>query len=891
MRHCVPAVFLFFAAALLLTAMAHGEEQLPPPRRILIINSYHAGMPFSDEEVRGLRSALPPATEVFIEYMDTKRLHDPAYMELLAKIYTMKYTFKHFDTVVALDNDAVNFLLKEADRIFPGIPIVFCGVNNPAPNMLDGHEQFTGVIETMDIEASLELGMALYPAAQQILVITDHSTTGVSNRKVLEAVAASGTLPVPLRFLDPGTGLDLTELVKALKKETLPSLIYYADFFQDKHGHALNLTSVIPQVVQAAPGPVMVHSDMYLSNGVLGGKLNSGFRQGVAAAGMVQRIWNGEKPSSIPVMYENINAITLDYQVMKHWQINSEGLAGQEKINFINLPPDPWDGYARYLFIVLLLAMFEGLLILWLLRLLRQQKRLRAQALCSEIRFREVFEMAPVPMCEVLNDGTFIALNRHFITTLGYTLEDIPAVDVWWQKAYPDPEYRHVAMTGWNAAFEATPQHVTPLEFQVTAKDGSVHSMLISATRLDQSVVVSFFDITRRKQSELALQRSEEKFSRIFQLAPECIAFVRTKDFVITDVNAAVEQFCGYTAAEVIGRSTRELYIGLHSPEEIVALRKELEENAILNHEYRYRHRDGSERIGVMSMSRVHLDGEESAVIITHDITQSKHLREMMIHTEKMLSMGGIAAGIAHEINNPLGIIMQSAQTLVQRMRPDFPPNLKAAEQVGLQMDALQQYTTARQLNVFVTDILNAASRAANIIRHMLDFSRRSESQRTLCSLEHIVNRALELASNDYDLKRSFDFKRIRITQTIAPDLPPINCTETEIEQVLLNIFRNAAQAMTRPEVFSPAIDIRISLQQGMVHLEIEDNGPGIPEGIRSRIFEPFFTTKPQGMGTGLGLSVSYFIITQGHDGYLEVRSTESKGTTFLIDLPAWSPQ
>jgi signal transduction histidine kinase len=167
----------------------------------------------------------------------------------------------------------------------------------------------------------------------------------------------------------------------------------------------------------------------------------------------------------------------------------------------------------------------------------------------------------------------------------------------------------------------------------------------------------------------------------------------------------------------------------------------------------------------------------------------------------------------------------------------------------------------------------------------MLDFSRLSQSNRVSCSLPAIVDKALALASSDFDLKKSFDFKKIAISKKYCESIPHIECTETDIEQVVLNLLRNAAQAMGEdwPE---PFIEIRLSRQNDWARLEVEDNGPGIPEAIQNRIFEPFFTTKAPGVGTGLGLSVSYFIITKGHGGKMSVQSTPGRGSVFTVELP-----
>jgi signal transduction histidine kinase len=266
-------------------------------------------------------------------------------------------------------------------------------------------------------------------------------------------------------------------------------------------------------------------------------------------------------------------------------------------------------------------------------------------------------------------------------------------------------------------------------------------------------------------------------------------------------------------------------------------------------------------------------------------------MQELMIQSEKMRSVGGMAAGIAHEINNPLGIIMQASHNLALRTRPDFHKNREAASAIGLNMDLLEQYMRIRKLDVFLADIQAAGGRAAGIIRRMLDFSRMSESTRTRCDVKRLIEQSLALARTDYDFEMSYDFNRVKIDLCIEDDLPGIRCTETEIEQVILNLLRNAAQAMASvsPSIKTPRIRISVSARSGGVRIEVEDNGPGMAPEVCSRVFEPFFTTKPPGVGTGLGLAVSYFIVTNGHGGEMSVESVPGQGTRFIIDLPSES--
>jgi len=298
--------------------------------------------------------------------------------------------------------------------------------------------------------------------------------------------------------------------------------------------------------------------------------------------------------------------------------------------------------------------------------------------------------------------------------------------------------------------------------------------------------------------------------------------------------------------------------------------------------------KDGKTLICLMSSEALSIEEDAYSLNVCHDVTEQKKIQEVMIQSEKMISVGGIAAGIAHEINNPLGIVLQASQNLVTRTRPDFPKNLEVARDIGLDLELLDRYMKERKLHVFIEDIREAGKRAAFIVRNMLDFSRRSESERRLCSMRDIAEKSLSLAGSDYDLKKNYDFKRIRVEILQEGDIPLVFCSETEIEQVFLNLFRNSAQAISdsAKPVQNPRISVRISSAGDWVHIEIDDNGPGIPQEVQRRIFEPFFTTKKPGEGTGLGLSVSYFIITRGHGGRIYAATNEEGGTRFTIELP-----
>lgn len=278
------------------------------------------------------------------------------------------------------------------------------------------------------------------------------------------------------------------------------------------------------------------------------------------------------------------------------------------------------------------------------------------------------------------------------------------------------------------------------------------------------------------------------------------------------------------------------------------------------------------------------------AVILLMEVTEKVLMEDVLIQSEKMLSVGGLAAGMAHEINNPLAGIIQTVSVLRKRLvgGEEVPANRQKAEESGIELDALKRYLIARDIPRMFDSIKTSGRQISEIVENMLSFSRKEDNRQSSHNMEELIDKTLQLAVTDYDLKKKYDFRQIEIEKNYRGNLPQVICESNQIQQVLLNILRNGAQAMQENEDRDHKFIIRTSLleERDMISIELEDNGPGMDEKTRKKVFEPFFTTKPVGIGTGLGLSVSYFIITETHKGELFVTSHMGKGTVFTIHLP-----
>ncbi|HPJ35991.1 MAG TPA: PAS domain S-box protein [Spirochaetota bacterium] len=513
----------------------------------------------------------------------------------------------------------------------------------------------------------------------------------------------------------------------------------------------------------------------------------------------------------------------------------------------------------------------------------------------SEMKFKAVMEQSTLPMLIVNSRGGLVDANLAWERLWEY--DKIEAIGRY--NVLSDAQL-HLLKPLIDKALEGSPVDLPELRYKRPSLNGDTDTSLWVTGRAYplkdcdgkvSNVVIIIEDITERKRAEEAMRLSEEKFRNIFNNMT--VGYFRTGiDGTLIDVNPACLKIFGFEtfeeAKEFSGNTTENVYV---SEKEWNTVRdKMITAEASFIGNVMLRRKDGTEFKGGLNM-RVVPSAEGQPLYIeglVEDVTERERTQEMLIQSEKMITVAGLAAGMAHEINNPLGIIMQNAENALHRMLDDLPGNFEAAESVGTDFQKIKDYASARRIDRYLTAVRDAGSRAAKIVANMLKFSRGTESKFDYLNINNVIDKALDLASNDYDLKSNYDFRKIKIVKNYS-DLPDVPCAETQIEQVFLTIFKNSAHAMMRnkpDESREHSIRISTFKDDGFVKIEVSDNGPGMDGSTRKRIFEPFFTSSISGGGAGLGLSVPYYIIVTGHDGTISVESAPGKGSKFTITLP-----
>ncbi len=520
-------------------------------------------------------------------------------------------------------------------------------------------------------------------------------------------------------------------------------------------------------------------------------------------------------------------------------------------------------------------------------RLAEEQLRGAHADLKRSLRFTEVLlEAIPIPIFYKDHKRRYLGCNQSFAEIMGVSaaeMEGKTAEDIW-----PDMSDPYHAMDckllaeGGSQIYEA----------RVRNKNNEIRDVIFAkrvfADEHNQisGIIGSFLDITDRNRDAADNARLRSLLANIINSMPSMLIGVDA-DGRIAQWNQQAARETGLPEEAVQGQPLDRVIPWLAAEMDKVRLaiarKKPLFEGKLS------RAVDGETLYEDITIYPLVTNGVEGAVIRIDNVTSKVRIEEMLIQSEKMLSVGGLAAGMAHEINNPLASIMGNAQVMETRLTKPLPQNILAAANAGATFEAIQAYMEARGIPKMLQAIRGSGAQAAQIVSNMLSFSRKNDSQMVPENILDLLNTTLDLAATDYDLKKNYDFKKIEIKKEFGPNIPLVRCAASKLQQVFLNLLRNGAEAMsekTYPPGEHPCFIVRAQAVEPWVRIEIEDNGPGMEEGIRKRVFEPFFTTKPTGKGTGLGLSVSYFIITEGHGGQMTVQTAIGQWTRFRIDLP-----
>lgn len=488
-----------------------------------------------------------------------------------------------------------------------------------------------------------------------------------------------------------------------------------------------------------------------------------------------------------------------------------------------------------------------------------EQKKAEETLRQSEEKYRQLFNSVSDAIYFHQTDqdgrGRFIEVNDGATRLMGYTREEFLKMS---PRELDDPdntedaaEVRQKMLLDGHVVFERI--HVAKDDRRIPVEINS-QSVTIDDRTMYLSVVR---DVTERKTMESQLLQAAEQWRATFDAITTPVS-IQDRNYRILRVNQAFADAFHKTPQELIGKTCFEISHGTTEPVATCPHRRTLESGRVEEVEIH-----NAEKGTYSLVSTYPMFGPDGEVIvsvhITQDITERMKMQEQLMVTNRLASVGELAAGIAHEINNPLTGILGFSELLLETDLPDY-----------VRRDVETIYSEAR--------------RSAEIIKNLLVFARRHHQVRDLVNVNEVIQRVLELRA--YDTK----LNNIEVITRLASDLPEITADYFQLQQVFLNIVINAEFFMLKAHK-KGILQISTRFLEGKDRVEITfaDDGPGIAPENLERLFDPFFTTKEVDQGTGLGLSISHGVIKQ-HGGSIKVESTPGKGASFIIELPLTAP-
>jgi histidine kinase len=472
--------------------------------------------------------------------------------------------------------------------------------------------------------------------------------------------------------------------------------------------------------------------------------------------------------------------------------------------------------------------------------------------------YENLFNMVPCIITVQDRDYRLVGFNREFAQLFdpqpgdycyfAYKGRDAKCVNCPVEKTFSDGQSHYSEETGFSKEGKPTYWLVKTSPIRNTAGD------IVAAMEVN-------LDITHLKELEMMLERSEKKYHEIFNNIPNPVFVLDADSLEIRDCNEAVRAVYGYEPRAAIGRNFAELF-----PENDRArISGQLKRLSVI-HQAKQTRKDGATLFVDMWISPAEYPGRRALLVTTSDITKRLEAEQQLIQASKMATLGEMATGVAHELNQPLAVIKTASRYFMKKVRKDEP-------------------IPAEILRTLSEEIDSHVDRATRIINHMREFGRKTDRTLAAVHLHEVIRRTHEIFSQQLKVRG------IEVVWDLAQDLPPVRAEANRLEQVFINLLINARDAIEDKAKGGTGakgekrITLATRFQDGRVVAEVRDTGVGIPGAVIDKIFEPFFTTKEAGKGTGLGLSISYQIV-QDFGGGIRAESQEGAGTTFVITLP-----
>ena len=857
MRHICILITLL---AVLLPNLATGADY-PQRRRLLVLDSYHPGYAWSDSILEGLYDSLDSTKNelnLYLEYMDTKHHHSDAYFEKLRALYHLKYNDLHFDLIAACDDNAVKFLLRYQEELFPETPVFFCGINDSQTLSLATQMGMKGIFEQWRDKENIDLALELFPQTTTIAVIADRTSTGKGGVRRIQRLQPGFADRVDFVYVATHSIEQIEQSLAELPENTV---ILFTVLFRTDDEHWFSYKRGTEVVAAMTDKPIFVISDFSVVPGVIGGHVVSGYHQGEALGDMIKETILENRPETHFKRTTSLDTKLFDYQGLRRFGIPSSRLPEGSVI--INKPFSFYDAYTIWIWLTVLFISLETLLIVLFALNRRHLKKAQHEVEQTNERLDLAIRGTEQALFYWDVPRNIVVFKYFWKDILGYDRELPHPTITEWHHEHIHPEDGQ----GVEAARMEHLQGKTPYyeqEFRARKADGSWCWLIVRGKVIEKDrdgaplqVTGTLRDITQRKGAE----QKQQRLVAALEQSEEAIAICDTSGEILSINNAFAEFY--HVDPDTI-RSTPIWDIdGVFKTEPMWA---NLEQDKGWRKHIKRSLGEGQTCDLELKASPIKDDrGKTMCHIFSHrDITRETELESQLRQAQKMEAIGQLAGGIAHDFNNLLQVILGYTS--------------KVFAELGMDADNRGR----------LEKITDASKKAANLVRQLLIFSRRDMVSRQAIDANDVIKEVLGL------LKRTLG-EQVVMEFSPEPSLPLIEADANQLHQIVMNLCVNARDAMPQggtisistaranltPEFVS---DHPWARHGSFVRIEVRDTGSGMPPEVREHIFEPFFTTKETGKGTGLGLATVYGIV-KSHEGLIHVDSEPGKGTSFRIYL------
>ncbi len=407
----------FFIVGLLVCLLPSVVFAEGAKKNVLYLNSYHHGYRWSDSILEGVRSVLDESEykiDLQIEYMDAKKFNYEDVTGMLLRLYKEKFANEKFDVVMVSDNDAFTFASQYRDVLFPGVPVVFCGVNALTDYMLAGGN-VTGVVENFDLMLTLDVALKLHPDKKRMVVVGDESTAGLAIKRQIEEVVPLYKNRLAVEYW---THLSLDMVLERVEELPNDTFLFFIPYYQTIAGKFYTAEEVMSSIYTHSRVPIYTAWEFLLGHGAVGGRLLSGFKHGQVAAGMALRVLGGQPASEIPVYREPTGEYGFDYNVLWRLEI-PEGML-PEGSRILNAPKAFYE-LPKELFWTIIIAIFILVVVMLFLVMSMLERRKVESKIKDQLAFQETL-MDAVPHLVSWKDvgGRYLGTNRSFAKFFGF---------------------------------------------------------------------------------------------------------------------------------------------------------------------------------------------------------------------------------------------------------------------------------------------------------------------------------------------------------------------------------------------------------------------------------------------------------------------------------------